>query len=114
MALYAWVKDPLKVSDTLWRCDYIPSPKNNFLGQNMPGFCHKRADELLQMASRELSDQKRIKIGQEFEEIFAEELPALPLYFQVEVSVTKKGLKNWKPTGMLQPVSWNAHLWSWH
>lgn len=112
LSMYAWLKDPLKVSDTLWRCDYIPSAKNNFQGQNQPGWCNKRADELLHQASRELDEQKRIKIGQEFEELFAEELPSLPLYFRVEVSVTKKGLANWKPTGMLQPVSWNANQWS--
>lgn len=113
LAMYAWLKDPLKVSDTLWRCDYIPSSKNNFQGQNQPGWCNKKADELLRLASRELDEQKRIKIGQDFEVLFAEELPALPLYFRVEVSVTKKGLKNWKPTGMLQPVSWNAYQWSY-
>lgn len=112
MAMYSWIKDPLKVSDTLWLCDYIPRAKNNYQGQNLPGFCNKRADELLKMASRELDEQKRIKLGQEFEEIFAEELPALPLYFRVDVSVARKGLKNWKPTGMLQPVTWNAYQWS--
>lgn len=112
LAMYAWLKDPLKVSDTLWRCDYIPSAKNNFQGQNQPGWCNKKADELLRLASRELDEQKRLKIGKDFEVLFAEELPSLPLYFRVEVSVTKKGLKNWKPTGMLQPVSWNAHEWS--
>lgn len=112
MAMYAWLKDPLKVSDTLWRCDLIPNAKNNYQGQNYPRWCNKKADELLVMASRELDEKKRIKIGQDFEVLFAEELPSLPLYFRVEVSVTKKGLKNWKPTGMLQPVSWNAHQWS--
>ncbi len=113
MAMYAWLKDPLKVSDTLWRCDYIPSAKNNFQGQNQPGWCTEKGDDLLKQAARELDEQKRIKIGQEFEALFAEELPSLPLFFRVEVSVTKKGLKNWKPTGMLQPVTWNAHEWSW-
>jgi peptide/nickel transport system substrate-binding protein len=111
LAMYAWLKDPLKVSDTLWRCDYIPSAKNNFQGQNQPGWCNKKADELLKLASRELDEVKRKKIGKDFEELFAEELPSLPLYFRVEVSVTKKGFKNWKPTGMLQPVSWNAQEW---
>lgn len=111
LALYAWIKDPVKVSDTLWRCDYIPSPKNNFQGQNMPGFCNAKADALLSSASFELDEKKRQRIGQEFEVLFAEELPALPLFFRVEVSVTKKGLKNWRPTGMLEPVSWNAYQW---
>jgi peptide/nickel transport system substrate-binding protein len=113
MAMYSWIKDPLKISDTLWRCDYIPNVNNSFLGQNMPGWCNKEGDAILRMASQELDEKKRIKLGQDFEAVFAEHLPALPLYFRVDVSVTKKGLKNWKPTGMLQPVSWNAWQWSW-
>lgn len=114
MAMYAWLKDPLKVSDTLWRCDNIPSAKNNYQGQNQPGWCDKKVDNLLKMASLELDGARRAKIGQEFEGVFAEELPSLPLYFRVEVSVTKKGLKNWHPTGMLQPVTWNAAKWSFN
>jgi peptide/nickel transport system substrate-binding protein len=113
MALYSWVKDPVQVSETMWRCDYIPSKSNGFLGQNMSGFCDPKADAILKSASLELDDKKRAKIGQEFEALFAEELPSLPLYFRVEVSITKKGLKNWKPTGILQPVTWNSQEWSW-
>ena len=113
MALYSWVKDPVVVSDTLWRCDNIPQKSNGFLGQNLPGFCDARVDEILRAASLELDPVKRAEIGQAFEKIFAEELPALPLYFRVEISVTKKGLRNWKPTGILQPVTWNAQEWSW-
>lgn len=114
MAMYAWLKDPVKLSDTLWRCDYIPSAKNNFQGQNMPGWCHPEADKLIAQASRELDEQKRIALGKKLEEEIADNLPVLPLYFRVEVSVTKKGLKNWKPTGTLQPVTWNAFEWSWN
>ncbi len=113
MALYSWVKDPVALSDTLWRCDYIPRKENNFLGQNMPGFCSPRADAILKSASLELDEKKRAKMGQEIESILAEELPALPLFFRLEVSVTKKGLQNWKPTGILQPETWNAHTWRW-
>lgn len=112
MAMYAWLKDPLVLSDTLWRCDYIPSEKNNYQGQNQPGWCNKKADEMLKLASKTLDEKARIKLGQDFEELFSNELPSLPLYFKMEVSVTKKGFKNWKPTGMLQPVSWNAYQWS--
>jgi len=111
MAMYAWLKDPLVLSDTLWRCDYIPSEQNNYLGQNYPGWCNKQADKIVKMASKTLDEESRIKIGQDFEVLFAEELPALPLFFRMEVSITRKKLKNWKPTGMLQPVSWNAYEW---
>lgn len=111
MAMYAWLKDPLVLSDTLWRCDYIPSEKNNYQGQNQPGFCNPKVDEMLKLASRTLDEKARIKIGQDFEQLFSEELPSLPLYFRTDVSVTKKGFRNWKPTGILQPVSINAYEW---
>jgi peptide/nickel transport system substrate-binding protein len=113
LAMYSWIKDPLKISDTLWGCDYIPSAANNFQGQNMPGWCHEKCDALLKKSSTELNEKKRIAMGQELEALFALELPALPLYFRMEVSVSKKGLKNWKPTGTLQPITWNAHQWHW-
>jgi hypothetical protein len=29
------------------------------------------------------------------------------------VTATRKGLVGWKPTGTIQPVTWNAHAWSW-
>lgn len=114
LAMFSWLKDPLKVSDTLWRCDYVPSEKNNFLGQNMSGWCNHQVDELLKQAARELDDAKRQKIGQQVEALFAEDLPSLPLFFRLEISVTKKGLKNWKPTGTLQAVGWNSSEWRWH
>lgn len=78
----------------------------------MPGFCDPKADELLKAASRELDAEKRRKIGHELEVLLANELPSLPLFFRVEVSVTKKSLANWKPTGTLQAVSWNAREWT--
>ncbi|MCA9508938.1 MAG: peptide ABC transporter substrate-binding protein [Myxococcales bacterium] len=114
MAMYAWIKDPVKLSDTLWRCDYIPSAKNNFQGQNFSGWCNKRANDLIAQASLELDEKARVKLGKELESLIAQDLPALPMFFGVEVSVTKKGLKNWKPTGTLQPVTWNAFMWTWN
>ena len=83
----------------------------NYLSQEEPR--QHRLSQLLKSASLELDNQKRAKIGQEFEALWAEELPSLPLFFRVDVSITKKGLKNWKPTGILQPVTWNSQEWSW-
>jgi len=112
MAMYAWVKDPVALSDTLWRCDYIPNKKNNFQGQNQPGYCNPKVDKLLKAASQELNDEKRFKMGREVDAILAVDLPALPLFFRVDVSVYRTDLQNWKPTGTLQPVTWNAHEWA--
>ena len=112
MAMYAWVKDPVSLSDTLWRCDYIPNKKNNFQGQNQPGYCNPKVDKILKAASQELDDKKRFAMGREVEEILGEDIPALPLFFRVDVSVYRKDLENWKPTGTLQPVTWNSYQWT--
>jgi len=114
MALFAWIMDPIEISEGMWRCDTIPSEKNNYVGQNQSGWCNKEADILLKQASAELDENKRIVMGKTFEEIWTEDLPSLPLFFRVEVSVTRKNLIGWKPTGMLQPVTWNAQEWAWN
>lgn len=113
MAMYSWVKDPLTLSDTIWRCDYIPKASNHFMGQNMTTFCNREVDRLLQAASRELDVKKRITMAHQVEDILAIELPALPLFFRTDVSVTHKALKGWKPLGILQPMTWNAYEWKW-
>ena len=52
-------------------------------GQNYGGWVHRRADELME-AARALSDaDERKALYREFQEIFAEELPGLLLYYPV-------------------------------
>lgn len=112
MILFAWTMDPLKVSDTLWRCDYIPGPANAWQGQNYGGWCNDEATRLLKAAAAELDDSKRRDLSITMQKIWAEDLPSIPLYFRSDVSITRKGFHNWKPTGTLVPVTWNAHEWS--
>ena len=72
----------------------------------------KRNDENTQLTidgEKEI-DIKRRRSSRGFE-IYAEELPAIPLYFRVNTSVTSKRLKGWKPTGTSVPISWNNHEW---
>jgi len=111
LILFAWTMDPLKVSDTLWRCDYIPRAQNSWQGQNYGGWCNERATALLKDAAATLDDGKRNAMSREMQRVWAEDLPALPLYFRSDVSITRKGFRNWKPTGTLAPVTWNAHEW---
>jgi ABC-type transport system substrate-binding protein len=45
--------------------------------------------------------------------IVADEVPMIPLYDRVDVSVVPKNFKGWRPTGMLQSIAWNAWEWRW-
>lgn len=52
-------------------------------GQNYTGWNHVRADELMEEGRSVTDPGRRFQIYEEFQQIFAQELPALPLYFDV-------------------------------
>lgn len=113
LAMFTWSLDPIQVNEAFWRCDQIPREDNGWRGQNFPGFCDARADDLLARIATELDDDKRAALARELELVLATELPQLPLYFRTEVSVIPKGFRGWRPVGLLQSQAWNAAEWAW-
>ena len=52
-------------------------------GQNYTGWSNSRADELMEEGRSTTDQGRRIQLYTEFQRLFADELPALPLYFEV-------------------------------
>lgn len=52
-------------------------------GQNYPGFNHREADELMEEARRITDRTARMQMYLRFQEIFAEEVPSLLLYYPI-------------------------------
>ncbi|MDP2339346.1 MAG: peptide ABC transporter substrate-binding protein [Deltaproteobacteria bacterium] len=113
MVMFTWTKEPNKVDETYWRCDQKPTEKNAFSGRNYPGFCSPEVDRLLDEAQRTLDDASRRALHRKIAAIIADEVPMIPLYDRVDVSVIPKDFKGWRPTGMLQSIAWNAWEWRW-
>lgn len=111
LAMYSWRTDPLHDSATLWRCDQIPRSGNGWRGQNYPGWCHEEVTAIHDQIERTLDEDKRNELMRHQQQLWAEALPALPLYFRIEPSVTTRKLRGWRPTGTLVPVTWNAAQW---
>jgi peptide/nickel transport system substrate-binding protein len=111
MVMFTWTKEPNKVDETYWRCDQKPTPENAFQGRNYPGFCSPAVDRLLDEAQRTLDADARRALHRQVAAILADEVPMIPLYDRVDVSVVPKSFVGWRPTGMLQSVAWNA--WEW-
>ncbi|MBN2358352.1 MAG: peptide ABC transporter substrate-binding protein, partial [Deltaproteobacteria bacterium] len=111
LAMYTWTLDPMHDSSTLWRCDQIPSADNGWRGQNYPGWCNEEVTSLHRQIERELDEGIRDDLMRRQQLLWADALPVLPLFFQLEPSVTVKRLRGWKPTGTLVPVTWNATAW---
>jgi peptide/nickel transport system substrate-binding protein len=112
LSFYSWVSGPESWSHTLWHKNFIPSAKNNWQGQNYPGWVNEEASKLLEEIPTILNESQRVKMLQQVQQIWFDDLPAIPVYFRPVVAVTCKGLQNYKLSGTQTPVSWNAWEWS--
>lgn len=111
LVMYAWVSSPITHFRTIWHSKEIPTAANNYVGQNTPGYKNPEVDKLLEAADEELDEAKRAALLKKVQELWAEDLPSLPLYFRLELNVSKKGLKNYRPRGIGAPT-WNAEQWA--
>lgn len=112
LSFYSWVSDPGSWSLTLWHKDYIPSASNNWKGQNYPGWKNDEASLLLDQIPGILDEKKRVKLMKRVQQIWFNDLPAMPMYFRPVVTVTRPDLQEFRPTGTQTPVTWNAQDWT--
>ena len=113
MALFAWYSAPENVPRTTLHSTMIPSEKNNWAGQNYPGYSNPRMDELIDAIEVELNRPKRVALWRELQHLYADELPALPLFFRADAFILPKALKGVVPTGHQDPSTlWIEH-WRW-
>jgi peptide/nickel transport system substrate-binding protein len=110
MALFAWISSPENVPRSILHSAEVPSPGNGWAGQNYTGFAHPRVDALLEAIERELDEERRRGLWRELQTIYAEELPALPLFFRAEAHIWPRWLDGVQPTGHLAPTTlWVEH-----
>ena len=99
LAMYAWLSVPESPPRSTLHSTEIPTPENNFSGTNYPGFRNAEMDQLIDDVEVELDPGERLPMWARMQEIYSEQLPALPLYFRVEPFVIPKWLKGVTPTG---------------
>lgn len=105
MALFAWVSSPENDPRDMLRSDEIPTAANGFNGENFTGFRDPRADALIDAIETELDRGKRALLWHRLEALYAEELPALPLFFRADAYVLPKWLTGIVPTGHQYPTT---------
>lgn len=112
MAMFAWISAPDSVPRTTLHSEQIPTPDNNYNGQNFTGFRNAEVDRLIDSIEVELDEAKRRGLWRRLQDIYAEELPALPLFFRANAFVLPKTLAGVEPTGHQHPTT----LWveNWH
>ncbi|HEX7035222.1 MAG TPA: peptide ABC transporter substrate-binding protein [Pseudomonadales bacterium] len=99
MALYGIAATPEPVPRQTLHSSAIPSAANNFSGLNFPGFADAEVDRLIEALETELDPEARLPIWHRLQQIYADELPALPLFFRTNPYVLPRWLTGVRPTG---------------
>ncbi|MCC7018300.1 MAG: peptide ABC transporter substrate-binding protein [Ardenticatenales bacterium] len=107
---FAWVSG-VSPSVGLYWCDQIPSPENNWAGQNNPGYCNPNYDKVSKTADNTLERDEALPMYHEAQKIFSDELPVLPLFARVKVMATKPEVMNFMPNATVSSETWNIETW---
>ncbi|MEE2694123.1 MAG: peptide ABC transporter substrate-binding protein [Pseudomonadota bacterium] len=111
LSMYAWLSAPESLPRTTLRSDNIPNAANGWSGQNYPGYANKRMDDLIDSLELELDPAKRVPLWAELQKLYAEDLPALPLFFRANTYFFPKWLKFVRPTGHMTPTTTWIEEW---
>ncbi|MEM9442465.1 MAG: peptide ABC transporter substrate-binding protein, partial [Pseudomonadota bacterium] len=99
LAMFAWISSPENVPRTTLHSEEIPSEENGWSGQNYTGYANPELDRLLDDLERELDRDKRRPMWAKLQAIYANDLPAIPLYFRADAHIWPLWLQGIVPTG---------------
>jgi peptide/nickel transport system substrate-binding protein len=114
MAMYGSLFTPELNEYDRFHSSHIPAEANAWQGNNRTGWRNAENDRIWEQLTSELDAQKRVALFRRQQEIFAEELPTLSLYFRLSLTTNYRALRNVRPTGLgTYYIPWNAWEWQW-
>jgi peptide/nickel transport system substrate-binding protein len=111
MMMYAWSSNVTESPLRTLGSGQIPTAANNWGGANYPGFSNPKMDADIEAAEDELDPAKQKLIWADMQRIYAEQLPALPLFYRAEAHVTPPWLRGYVPTGQGDLTTFWAENW---
>jgi len=113
--MYTWLSSDDPGVMTLYTCKSTPTKENGYSGQNYPGICDKKLDELLTKGETDaeiaIDRTKRKPIYVEAQKIWTDLVPVIPLKANANVTVARVGLKNFSGVPTSSGETWNIHTW---
>jgi ABC-type transport system substrate-binding protein len=97
LGAFAWVGEPDPGGQTLYSCNQIPLPSNNWEGQNGMGWCNETASKAINAANNTLDRDERIAQYAIFQQEFTKDMVSLPLFNRSEAYGASNNLVNFKP-----------------
>lgn len=111
LGAFAWVGEADPGGRTLYACDQIPTPANNWQGQNYMGWCNEAASNAINAANNTLNRDERIAAYATFQQEFAKDMISLPVFARVEHIATTASLTGPDPAPGEPYVIYNVHEW---
>ena len=111
MAMFAWVGSPENVPRAELGSKQIPTAEDGWSGENFDGYANPDVDRLMDAIEVEIDPAKRYELWHELQTLYAEQLPALPLYFRADAFVLPKWLDGVTPTGHDAPSTLWIEKW---
>ena len=75
------------------------------------GYKNPRMDRLIDAIEVELDRDKRLALWARLQQLYAEDLPALPLFFRAEAHIWPRWLQGVEPTGQMAPTTLWIERW---
>lgn len=108
---FAWVGEADPSGRTLYACDQIPLPDNNWNGQNYMGWCNEAGSIAITAANNTLNRDERITNYKAFQVEFTKDMVSLPLFQRLEAYGWSNALTNMKPDPT-EYITANAYEWA--
>jgi peptide/nickel transport system substrate-binding protein len=109
--MYAWMSAPRNIPKTTLYSTMVPDAKNNYAGQNYSGYRSKTMDKIIDDLDTVCGEKENIALWHGLQKLYAEDLPALPLYYRADSFFMPVWLKGIEPTGHLNPTTLWIENW---
>jgi peptide/nickel transport system substrate-binding protein len=103
--MYAYMSTPMNIPKTSLRSSMIPSEKNSYTGQNCTGYVNPKMDKIIDDLEVICEPKANQALWDSLQKLYAEELPALPLYYRVDSFFIPRWLTGITPTGHMHPTT---------
>ncbi len=114
LVFYTWVNAPEFLLEPVYGKSGIPSAENGYRGLNFPGFDNEEMNKVVSALTIEMDPAKRLLLWRRAQQIYAEELPALPLSFGPMEYIVPITMTGFEPTGHMIPTSFWVEDWKLH
>jgi ABC-type transport system substrate-binding protein len=110
LGAFAWVGQTDPGGSTLYACDQIPLPSNNWEGQNYMGWCNEAASDAIIAATNSLDREERIEQYAIVQREFTADMVSLPLFNRLSIAAASTNVLNYAPNAT-EYHSWNIAEW---